>query len=193
MWLAEDGSSLVAQNIGAAVTRDGHLDLSAAQHFTGLSRDELPPGTFDVPALGDHPETLMAQWRALIPPEVLHDEGERAYLLMNEVRALATFRVLHPEGVSALWTTLAQEPGVRSLGHVTDRLGRDCVAIASTPFEWQSRTWVDVLLVDPETGHLVGTEEVMLFSETQDVHEPTVTAYRVITAMQMVSAVEATP
>jgi hypothetical protein len=59
-----------------------------------------------------------------------------------------------------IWRMLAQEEGLRSLGHVKDRTGSQAVAIS---FIWTGAPeYRLVLLADPDTGQFVGHERILI-------------------------------
>jgi hypothetical protein len=90
--------------------------------------------------------------------------------------------MLVPGTVDAVvWSMLASEPDLVTLGAVTDRVDRSAVAFTASPALGLGVRWV--LLLDPRTGELLGAEKIVLSdTEGYEVPVPAVvafTAYRV--------------
>ena len=69
-------------------------------------------------------------------------------------------QIVPPSIDSGLWRMLAAEKDLVTLGDVVDRAGRPAVAITTSlavaaPVRW-------VLLIDPQTGSLLGTELIAM-------------------------------
>lgn len=103
--------------------------------------------------------------------------GAIAACILEEIAWLYTTYLIPPEQASRIWELLAIESGVRTLGQTTDRLGRDVLAIAAPPQESGFGITTLVLLIDPTTGRMVGTETVTLATDYLDIDGPTVTAF----------------
>ena len=62
--------------------------------------------------------------------------------------------------MATIWRMLAEEEGIRSLGTVKDRTGRDAVALS---FIWDGAPeYRAILLADPKTGQVVGSERILI-------------------------------
>ena len=62
--------------------------------------------------------------------------------------------------MATIWRMLAQEEGIRSLGTVKDRTGREAVALS---FIWDGAPeYRAVFLADPSTGQFVGFERILI-------------------------------
>ena len=61
---------------------------------------------------------------------------------------------------AVVWSLLAADPTIVTLGRVTDRAGRNDVAV-TTAVDVKARVRT-ILLIDPVTGALAGVEQVLL-------------------------------
>lgn len=192
-WIAPDGSGLTEQRNGPFLRADGTIDPDPAWERQEASGDTFAPGEG---ASASYPGTLPlepdALRDALLEPwgtAPSPDPSSRAALLIDEVSSLATSYVLDEDTAAALWDMLAQEEALVTLGEARDRIGRSVVAIAAPPLDLGAGPSVTVVLADPSTGRLVGTEIVTLASEAFDVTEPTVTGFTTIVESRFVEAV----
>ncbi|MCW2747769.1 MAG: hypothetical protein JWP10_911 [Nocardioidaceae bacterium] len=80
--------------------------------------------------------------------------------LYFSVRDLYSNYVVSPKLASALWTMLAHEENFSLLGNVKDRAGRDGVGISI--IQKSTLTERFILIISPETGKLLGDEEVLI-------------------------------
>ncbi|MBN6034054.1 hypothetical protein [Amycolatopsis sp. 195334CR] len=113
-------------------------------------------------APGTDPAALVAQFRA-------EGQGQPAHWWLE-----ATLRwgpQLHsPATASAFLQVLAEQPGIRTAGRTTDRAGRPATVFSVTRHLPGDR-FPDLelyLLLDPDTGLLLGTESVALTADTQE-------------------------
>lgn len=186
-WRSPDGSVTVRETVGAPLRHDGTLDPANSEPATKTVEESWPPeSVLDTAAsLPLRPHELR---RTLLDPSLETDlsTDEVTALLFGEVIAQMSTRLLPPDLIAAMWEMLALDPGIRTLGTTTDRLGRPAVAITAPPLTSQVKTDVTVALIDPETGHLLGTETVTLHSEDLGIDEPTVTGFTTITDARFV-------
>lgn len=80
--------------------------------------------------------------------------------LFSEVQALFTRYVVPHQVAAAMWTVLADVPEVRSLGAVTDRVGRKGVGVSLFDRDDLDKRWI--LVISPKSGQLLGTEQILL-------------------------------
>jgi hypothetical protein len=130
--------------------------------------DELPDGdaettTFEAGELSYAPtSSLPRDPDALREVLLAHDGGEvpEHVVLFVALQELVAVQQLEPQLLATFYRMLAAEPQLRSFGHVTDRAGRDGVALgfdsdySGLPARYQ-------LIIDPETGTPLGSEEIL--------------------------------
>lgn len=80
--------------------------------------------------------------------------------LFSAVEALFTQYVVPPRLAAVMWTVLAVEPDVRSLGSVRDRVGRRGVGVSLFDKSDLDKRWV--LVISPKSGQLLGAEQILL-------------------------------
>jgi hypothetical protein len=120
--------------------------------------DETFPGPEEGP---DYPASLPTDPARLIDT-LVPEPAECPVLascLSTQLVNLHYMWVLPPDVVAALWRTLAGQPEVTYLGTTVDRLDRPAVGF-SVPVAGGKRT--TILYADPETGALLGNEDVLL-------------------------------
>lgn len=155
-----DGTVRVIERRSHPLDRDGRLTESIGQWSKTPSRTDE---TFDGPEVGPrYADELSLKPRAL-ERSMIDDEAAcrktRAYCLFAGFTFLHYNYVIAPSLNAALWRTLAAEPGFRYLGKTTDRLGRHAVVLSADGTDPSRKV---VLLADPETGALLGSEEVLV-------------------------------
>lgn len=79
-------------------------------------------------------------------------------VLAGNIQSVFDRWVVDPDLAAAMWSALAQMDGVRDLGDVRDREGRPGRAFAVWDENAQT---LEVLIVDPRTGALLGVEGVL--------------------------------
>lgn len=130
--------------------------------------DPISDDTFHGPAEGvDHARTLPTEARALIS-RLIPDPGECPVLaecLTSQLINVQYTWVAPPKLTAALWSTLIGETEVSYLGETTDRLGRQAIGFATPTSDGHRKV---VLYADPDTGALLGSEEVLLTREEGD-------------------------
>lgn len=191
-WIGADGSMVAEQHLGAELTPDGALDPDPPLQAPDYSRDVSPAGSMpDVP--GELPADAAELAEALLAE--MSDEcrsGPEAVsaCLLEQVAWLYTTFLIPPDLASDIWQMLAAQSGVRTLGAAIDRLGRDVEAIAAPPRESGLGMGVLILLIDPETGRMVGTETVTLDTDYLEIDGPTVTGFTTLTDARLVTDIE---
>lgn len=187
-WVAPDGSGQIDQRRTAAVNYDGTLDPEAGQSAGGSESSEpLLPGSRDASANERLPRGTEALAAALLetsPAECALD-GWSGYCLGERVQGAFLTSVVPQDLAGAFWEVLAGEPTVRLLGDTTDRVGRDGTAfvvpvptISGQPGGEDSAL---VLVVSPETGQLLSSENLTFRSDLLGIDEPTVTGFSAVT------------
>ncbi|WP_051425795.1 hypothetical protein [Jiangella gansuensis] len=115
-------------------------------------------------------EQLLAVW-----PEA----EDPAAALFQAIREVHGERVVTADVQAATLAMLAREPDVMALGETTDRHGRAAVAFG-TDSDDSGLERRYVLLIDPDSGRLLGYEELLTGDPgALDVEPPAVTAYTV--------------
>ncbi|TDE08735.1 hypothetical protein [Jiangella asiatica] len=173
----EDGSIHLREEHGQPRFPNEEWDESDVPAGAG---EVLVDQTFPV---GELPSAYPAQLSA--DPVVLRDQlltvwpeaDDPAAALFQAVREVYGERALGPAVQAATLAMLASEPGVVALGEMTDRSGRDAVAFG-TDSDDSGLDRRHVLLVDPESGRMLGYEEVLTGDVgALDVEAPAVAAY----------------
>ena len=165
-WLRPDGSFRTRAHLsepltadGRGVPRDGRLD-RGTEFFDETNE---PAGTFDADFFADMPNTVDGVRDALLDDiECLERKRgqERSWCLTDQLRNLPRKYVIPPDVMAAIWRMLAEEEGIRSLGTVKDRTGREAVALS---FIWDGAPeYRAVLLADPTTGQVTGSERILI-------------------------------
>lgn len=198
-WTAADGSSQIIQRRAEPVTYDGAIDTAAGPSAAGAtSTTDVLAGTndpFAVAALPTDPEALTASLLEHSAEMLADDPGARDSVLVKSVAAQFDLSIVPQDVAAAMWTVLADAPTVRLVGETTDRLGRPAVAVAvadtsSTSDGYES---VDVLIISPTDGQLMGTETVTLSDPVlkldAEVDQPTVTGFTAFSDRRWVTAV----
>ncbi len=162
-WTRPDRSISRVTSTGEPLALDGRVEISQdAPTVVGQPQRE----TFRPNALQRAtPESL----RGLTGQDLLDELATGTVCLDGPVTAaclLDGVSLLHQDAIipgsvdAAVWAALADAPDLVSLGRVTDRLGRAAVAVtvaADVPVPVRH-----VLLIDPATGALTGSEDIVL-------------------------------
>lgn len=192
-WLGPDGSLVVLQWRGAHMGADGQLT-AVETSPADAEVDRLPAGTIDpdlVSGLSLDPDVLRAQLLASVPGCAGSPDGDGTgaggWCIYQAVSQLTDTWVLPSDLEAAIWTVLADEPGVRLAGEVVDRSGRASVAVVVPVGPNDLDPMVRLLLIDRDTGRMSGTEEVTLSSPTFGYDKPTVTQFRYTIASDRVA------
>jgi hypothetical protein len=99
---------------------------------------------------------------------------------------LAGNHVLPRPTLRVFWLILAEEPALRDLGLVRDRVGRPGVGISliSPDFKQFRR----ILIISPKTGELLGNEEILIKAdEDLDLKAPAIYQYSAILDSKLTS------
>jgi hypothetical protein len=165
-WLRPDGSFRTRAHLGQPLNADGRgvplggrLDRGTAFFDEG---DE-PTGSRDADFFTDMPNTVDDIRSGLLDDIQCADTErgqERTWCLTDQLRNLSQRYVIPPDVMASIWRMLAQEEGIRSLGTVKDRTGRESVALS---FIWDGAPeYRSILLADPKTGQVVGSERILI-------------------------------
>jgi hypothetical protein len=165
-WLYPDGRFRSRSYEGEPLKADGRgIPLSGRLDRTTEFIDEQiePAGSQDAQFFFDMPKSVDG-----VRDELLGDikclerqrGQERTFCLTDQIRNLGIRYVIPPRVMANIWRMLAEEEGIRSLGTVKDRTGRDAVALS---FIWEGAPeYRLVLLADPDSGQLVGSERILI-------------------------------
>lgn len=182
-WLAQDGQVQSTQRRTDAVGLDGRIDPDAAESAAGgSSTDTFGAGSLDASfadSLPRDPQDLTVELRQLsagLPCEQEPSGGGTC--LVASIQQVFSQYVVPPDLAAAMWSALADQPGVSELGTTVDRFGRDGLAVAVGPLPGALPV-VTVLVVSPEDGQLLGVESVTLDDPARGISAPTVTGFTV--------------
>lgn len=192
-WTSPDGSVRVDQSRTGALNLDGTVSGDASISAENQSSDAVGAGIADAALAGQLPlETDALRTNLLDRYESLPCEESDAWTtqcLLTAIQEIYSQYVVPPALSASLWRVLADEPGVKDLGTTDDRLGRRAHAIAVQAPDDPLMTVVTVLLIDPGTGALLGSETVTVHDGPPGVTEATVTAFTSLTTSAWVDAV----
>lgn len=164
-WLRPDGSRRTVERRSSPLSPDGRgVPTSGDWDDVPAELDEtLPAGVLD-PEFVDKLPREADDARDVLLDEVgceSRDRGsERTSCLFIQVRDLPHSYVMPPAAMSTLWRVLSDEAGLSLLGKVTDRAGRPGIGIAF--ISDQAPQYREILIADPSTGALLGTEKVLI-------------------------------
>ncbi|MET0467815.1 MAG: CU044_5270 family protein [Aeromicrobium sp.] len=183
-WLAPDGSLRIVERRDDPLPADGRglPDEGAWDDQPATADDTQPAGSIDPDLVADLPTDPAALREALLElsgcPDTEPGTG-RSLCLFDQVLALHLTYVVPPDLDAALWEMLADEQGFRSLGDVDDRVGRPGVGISLIADERPEYRLV--LIADPHTGRLLGTEQILISSvEDLKIKAPAITGFTAI-------------
>lgn len=180
-WLSPAGSFVGRDRKGAALDLNGQMSTTPSWSLPPESEDILPPGSVDsavVTGLPRDADGLRAETiEQFAAMNCTSGPALQAWCLYLQTSGLHTVFVVPGDLTATLWRVLAEEPSVAHLGTVTDRLGREAAAIAFPPFPEVGYSRVQVLLIDPDSGALIGEEEITLLDPDLGIDEPTVTMF----------------
>lgn len=191
-WLAPDGAVRADEHRGAPLGLDGRLAVDVGRAPDPVTSETSPAGTIDADLarrLSTDPATLRAELldtQAGLPCD--QDARWQAECLVRAVQMIDDQYVVSPSLASAMWSVLADEDPLRSLGTTVDRLGRPASAVALPLELGQPSEAVLVLLLSESTGAYLGAETVTLRSSILGIDEPTVTDFSVLSTAQWVEA-----
>lgn len=164
-WLAPDGSLRTVERRDDPLPADGRgLPANGGWDDQPATADETQPaGSLDpdlVSTLPTNPDGLRDR--------LLEIEGcvetklgtERSLCLYNRIIAIHQTYVTSPQLTAAMWEMLRDERGIRLLGEVKDRAGRAGIGISLIAAKRPE--FRQVLIADPKTGRLLGSEEILI-------------------------------
>lgn len=165
-WLYPDGRFRTRAYRGEPLKADGRgIPLGGRLDRTTAFIDEEieGPGSRNSRFFTDMPNTVDGVRDSLLEDiKCLERQRgqERTLCLTDQIRNLAHAYVIPADVMARIWRMLAKEEGIRSLGAVKDRTGRDSVALS---FIWEGAPeYRLVLLADPDTGQVVGSERILI-------------------------------
>lgn len=160
VWTAPDGSIVRRSTDAPLLQVGGRL---AQDDSTGVPEtDSFPAGSEFHPNDAD----LESVGETALRPLLLEVGGCASASKADAACLLRALSLVHGQSIVSgtvdgrMWRMLAAEKGVVSLGDVVDRAGRPAVAI-TTSLDVGAPVRL-VLLADPSTGALLGTEEVAM-------------------------------
>lgn len=105
--------------------------------------------------------------------------------LLSQVTALTSSYVLPPRLLSAILQVLADEPSITLLGTTNDRLDRRALILSAPAIDGYSQ---QLLLVDPDTGAVLGDELVLVKpSVSYSFEPPAVTSFNTIARSERIA------
>jgi hypothetical protein len=144
---------------GRGIPRSGRLDRTT----TFIDEQNEPAASRDAQFFIDMPKTVEGVRDDLLDDVTCLERQrgqERTFCLMNQIRNLPPEYVIPSDVMANIWRMLDEEEGIRSLGTVKDRTGRQAVALS---FIWAGAPdYRLVLLADPDTGQVVGSERILI-------------------------------
>ncbi len=181
-WLSPDGSQTSIESSGTPLRADGR-GLAPSTPSTTATRDQVfPPHSADPHRISELGTTVNDVRRELLRSAECDPNATptaRAQCLYQEITGLFRQYVVGPKVASLFWTVLANEPGFRTLGSVTDRAGRPGVGISVISSE--APEFRLVLIIGRSTGQLLGTEEILIKSNAKlGLKAPAINAFTAI-------------
>jgi len=165
-WLRPDGSFRTRAHLSEPLNADGRgvpLGGRLDRRTTFFDETNEPTGTWNADLFTDMPNTIEGIRRGLLDDIECPDRRrgqERSLCLTDQLRSLPLMYVIPADVMAGIWRMLAQEEGIRSLGTVKDRTGREAVALS---FIWDGAPeYRSILLADPKTGQVVGFERILI-------------------------------
>ena len=165
-WVAPDGSFRRSTRSGAPLLLDGTFTLppqgQSADGTLGVGIEEFGSGSSGAPGVA----TLATVGSDALRATLLERAGcvapdqPAAPCLLDGVARIHDDAVVDGQVDAVVWSLLAADPTIVTLGRVTDRAGRNDVAVTTAvDVRAPVRT---ILLIDPVTGALAGVEQVLL-------------------------------
>lgn len=193
-WIAPDGSGQISETTGSQVvdvSRGSELDATAI--YGEEQCWQYPVGHFNSKIVARLPRDP-AQLRLALIDYACGDvsaagQSEQDRCMISAVPFFYNQYVIPGDLAAAFWATISESPELRSLGDTTDRLGRPAAAFAMLEGEDRDGASVLVLLVSPDTGRLIGTEEVDLYNQFLGITEPTVVTITLFVDAKHVAAI----
>lgn len=172
-----------SQTLDGPATSDGIVDTTreAWRSRTGVIRLVQTTGSQQTESRLDQPiktdlENLPSEAAQLGPILETHSPNYGPGSLVGSVAdAWSADPALSPSVNAGLLRVLADQPGLAVLGTVTDRAGRQGIAISGNVSN--GYTEQRILVVDPSTGRLLSYETVFLSGDELPVDAPATTGY----------------
>lgn len=163
-WLRADGSLRAREASGTPLSPDGRgLSKRPATRASDVTDETYPAQDIDPRFVANLGTNVQKVRDALMQKAECEDRNRgpsRTACLYQEITGLYANYVIPPKTVSAFWRILADEATMRSLGSVKDRAGRAGIGISFIPVD--SPQFRKVLIISPETGQLLGTEDILI-------------------------------
>ncbi|WP_460830066.1 CU044_5270 family protein [Nocardioides hungaricus] len=164
---------------GEPLDQDGRITTpieTGGPSLTDESFASPDPGADYAESLPTEPTALRDALLDGFDPTTLRETAGGA--LLGQVTALTSSYVLPPRLLSAILEVLAGEPGITLLGTTHDRLDREALVLSAPAIDGYSQ---QLLLVDPDTGAILGDEVVLVRpSDSYSFTPPAVTAFNTI-------------
>lgn len=160
--LRPDGSTTTTEEFRLTIAPNGHL----VADETGTrppETNESPAGTFDTQLMSTLEEspTTAARTLLMLGGCTESDPAEsRTACRFGTINNLSTTRVWTGQALANIWTALAEEPHVKLLGTVTDRLGRPGQAISV--IDQHDTPYRHVIIINDTTGTIMGFETILI-------------------------------
>lgn len=159
-YFLADGKFRTIEHRGPPLDDDGRVPGPSEPAGSNASdTDETFDGPTEGPGFAETLPIDPARLKHKLIPQPAECAGAMASCLASRVTFLYYNYVLSPSIASALWRLLADEPGFTYAGQTRDRLNRRAVAFTSDASDRDKKL---ILLADPQTGALMGSEEVLV-------------------------------
>jgi len=168
-WVSPDGTLRRSSQTGRPLLLNGTFTLppdgESAGGDLGVGVELFGPGSSRAPEVAvlatvgsDALRAALLERAGCVSPRQLVSP-----CLLDGVARIHDDAVVDGQVDAVVWSMLAADPTIVTLGHVTDRAGRDDVALTTAlDVKAPVRT---ILLVDPTTGALAGVEQVLLSAD----------------------------
>lgn len=182
--LRADGSYQLIERRGNPLSPEGrglpkHGEWDSLPKHAGES---LPADSNDADFVKNLPSDIPGIRAALLKDAGCHSSGVDTIstnCLFNRINALYSLYVMPPKLSSHLWAMLSTESGVRLLGSVEDRAGRNGVGISLIPKDEPETRYI--LIISPATGQLLGSENILIKTTAKsDVKAPAISTFTAI-------------
>ena len=165
-WLYQDGRFRTRSYRGEPLKADGRgipLDGRLDRTTAFIDEEKEPPGSRNAQFFTDMSNTIEGVRDGLLDGVKCLERQrgqERSLCLTEQISHLPRTHVIRHDVMATIWRMLAEEEGIRSLGAVKDRTGQEAVALS---FIWEGAPeYRSVLLADPDSGQLVGSERILI-------------------------------
>jgi hypothetical protein len=184
-WSADDGSGMMITASGEPVEAEppgADADRRAIDDLPDGEGEitEYAPGELWIPPIASLPRDPVALREELVRHAEYEERPDHVQLYVA-LEGLHVQRV-PPDLLAAFYRAFAEEPEMRAYGQVTDRAGRRGIAIGFDS-DYAGLPTRHMLIVDPETGTLLGFEEILTTDPGElNVRVPAVISYIVYLA-----------